>query len=140
MTPPDVDPPTSSLIFPAAEHHNLSRALHSQRSATLSILNRLSSIASDSQFILSVAEAYNSRPLITNERCGSWYVPPSKKEGSAYFKSTDGHTGEWAFSTRRLNTHIFSLVGTRDGAVIVDSTRRGKSGFRPLTESYGHGG
>jgi hypothetical protein len=37
--------------------------------------------------------------------------------------------GEWAFSTRRMNTHVLKLVGQRDGLVVVDSTRRGKSEF-----------
>ncbi|KXJ93005.1 initiator tRNA phosphoribosyl transferase-domain-containing protein [Microdochium bolleyi] len=66
------------------------------------------------------------RPLIANERCGSWYIPPRLKRGSAYFKSTDGHHGIWAFSTRRLNLHLLRLVGVNDGVIIVDSTRRGK--------------
>jgi tRNA A64-2'-O-ribosylphosphate transferase len=129
-----MDPPTSSLIFANDELPSFSRTLHSHRAATLSISNRLSSITVDSRFVLSVSKAYNDRPLIANERCGSWYIPPSAKEGSAYFKSTDGHMGEWAFSTRRMNTHVLELVGQRDGLVVVDSTRRGKSGFP--TEDY----
>jgi tRNA A64-2'-O-ribosylphosphate transferase len=128
MVTPIVDPPTSALIFPTHGYSTFSRTLHSHRSATLSIHNRLSSIASDSNFVLSVSKAYNDRPLIANERCGSWYIPSSAKEGSVYFKSTDGHMGEWAFSSRRMNTHVLGLVGQRDGVVIVDSTRRGKSG------------
>lgn len=43
-----------------------------------------------------------------------------------YFKSTDGHTSQWDFSTRRLNLHIFDLIQAENGIVIVDSTRRGK--------------
>lgn len=43
-----------------------------------------------------------------------------------YFKSTDGHTTQWDFSTRRLNLHILNLIQECNGIVIVDSTRRGK--------------
>ena len=48
------------------------------------------------------------------------------KAGSAYFKSTDGHTGVWKFSSRRLNLHLLEIIGKNDGCIIVDSTRRGK--------------
>ena len=37
--------------------------------------------------------------------------------GSAYFKSTDGHTGEWSFSLRRLNLQLFEVIGTCNGYV-----------------------
>lgn len=66
------------------------------------------------------------RPLIANERCGSWYIPPHLKQGSAYFKSTDGHFGIWSFSTRRLNLQLLGPIGESDGCIVVDSTRRGK--------------
>ncbi|ODA79866.1 hypothetical protein RJ55_05463 [Drechmeria coniospora] len=66
------------------------------------------------------------RPLVANERCGSWYVPPAHKAASAYFKSTDGHERAWKFSTRRLNLHLVEMIETHDGVIIVDSTRRGK--------------
>lgn len=35
--------------------------------------------------------------------------------------------GEWGFSLRRLNLQLLEVVEKRGGAVIVDSTRRGKS-------------
>lgn len=57
-------------------------------------------------------------PLVANERCGSWYIDPKRKAGSAYFKSTDGHTGQWKFSLRRLNLHLLELIGERGGWVI----------------------
>lgn len=66
------------------------------------------------------------RPLIANERCGSWYISPHLKQGSAYFKSTDGHFGIWSFSTRRLNLQLLGPIGESDGCIVVDSTRRGK--------------
>lgn len=61
------------------------------------------------------------RPLIANERCGSWYVRPEDKGGSAYFKSTDGHERAWKFSTRRLNLHLIELIEKNDGLVLSSS-------------------
>ncbi|KAF3901768.1 hypothetical protein AA313_de0203362 [Arthrobotrys entomopaga] len=97
-----------------------------RKSDRLSISNRLHSINEDSNFVQSVAEELNL-PLVANERCGSWYVPPEKKAGSCYFKSTDGHFGCWSFSLRRLNLNLLEIIGKHKGCIIVDSTRRGKS-------------
>ena len=70
----------------------------------------------DSQFPLALHEAYNSRlPLTVNKRAGEWYIPPTKRLGSVYFKSTDGHTGNWSFSLRRLNLHLLELLGKAGG-------------------------
>jgi tRNA A64-2'-O-ribosylphosphate transferase len=35
--------------------------------------------------------------------------------------------GEWSFSLRRLNLQLLDVVKSHGGAVVVDSTRRGKS-------------
>jgi len=35
--------------------------------------------------------------------------------------------GQWSFSLRRLNLQLLDVVAERGGAVVVDSTRRGKS-------------
>ncbi|KAM3071874.1 tRNA A64-2'-O-ribosylphosphate transferase [Clarireedia jacksonii] len=119
-------PPTvADLIFTEQANHNFSRTLGDLKRKTLSIHNRLRSILQDAEFAQAIADAYN-RPLIANERCGSWYIDPEKKSGSAYFKSTDGHTGVWKFSSRRLNLHLLDIVGKNDGCIIIDSTRRGK--------------
>ncbi|KAJ5043173.1 uncharacterized protein L3040_004554 [Drepanopeziza brunnea f. sp. 'multigermtubi'] len=118
-------PTTSELIFSEQANHNFSKTLGELKRSTLSIHNRLESIQHDAAFARQVADAYN-RPLIANERCGSWYIDPVSKGGSAYFKSTDGHTGVWKFSSRRLNLHLLALIGKNDGCIIVDSTRRGK--------------
>ncbi|KAL9578897.1 MAG: hypothetical protein Q9212_005424, partial [Teloschistes hypoglaucus] len=115
----------SYLILPPASR-DLSKALHNLKSSTISITNRLSSIHHDSVFVQQVANHY-SLPIIANERCGSWYIPPGLKAGSAYFKSTDGHMREWGFSSRRLNLQLLDIVGRHGGCIIVDSTRRGKS-------------
>ncbi|KAI4286593.1 MAG: hypothetical protein L6R35_004156, partial [Caloplaca aegaea] len=115
----------SSLLLPTASL-NISSAVSSLNRNSLSISNRLSSIYHDSLFVRQIAERYRL-PLVANERCGSWYIPPDIKAGSAYFKSTDGHQGQWAFSTRRLNLQVLDIVEKHGGCIIVDSTRRGKS-------------
>ncbi|OLN85023.1 Uncharacterized protein C3F10.06c [Colletotrichum chlorophyti] len=118
-------PALSDLIFPTTASHNFSHILTDLKRSNLSIANRLRSIQHDAQFVKEV-EACFGRPLVANERCGSWYIRPEDKRASAYFKSTDGHTNAWKFSTRRLNLHLLELIGKHDGCIIVDSTRRGK--------------
>ena len=108
------DPSYSSLIFPSQP--SLSHLLTSLRRSTLTIHNRLASIVSDAGFVAdTVAPAFPGRPLVANERCGSWYVRPGTKSGSTYFKSTDGHERAWKFSTRRLNLHLVEVVERCDG-------------------------
>lgn len=96
------------------------------RRSTLSIPNRLRSIVRDAHFVQNIAENC-FLPLIANERCGSWYIDPELKVDVAYFKSTDGHHGQWSFSLRRLNLQALRTIGKHGGAIIVDSTRRGKN-------------
>jgi tRNA A64-2'-O-ribosylphosphate transferase len=108
-------PTVSDLIFSSEQaNHNFSKTLGDIKRHTLSIHNRLQSILADAAFVQRVSGAYG-RPVIANERCGSWYISPALKAGSAYFKSTDGHTGVWKFSTRRLNTHLLKQIGQHDG-------------------------
>lgn len=111
------EPRYSDIIFPNSEDASLSQLLGSLKRTTLSIPNRLSSIRSDAEFVSHVAAAYRGRPLVANERCGSWYIPPVDKAASAYFKSTDGHERAWKFSTRRLNFHLLELIEKHDGYV-----------------------
>ncbi|TVY39295.1 Uncharacterized protein LOCC1_G006269 [Lachnellula occidentalis] len=118
-------PTAADLIFSDQANHNFSKTLGELKRSTLSIHNRLRSIEEDAAFAKKIQAAYG-RPLIANERCGSWYIDPETKGGSAYFKSTDGHTGVWKFSSRRLNLHLLEIIGKNDGCIIVDSTRRGK--------------
>ncbi|KAK2020542.1 initiator tRNA phosphoribosyl transferase [Colletotrichum zoysiae] len=119
-------PALSDLIFPTTASHNFSHILTDLKRANLSVANRLRSIARDADFVAAAAACFAGRPLVANERCGSWYVRPADKRAGAYFKSTDGHTNAWKFSTRRLNLHLLELIGEHDGCIIVDSTRRGK--------------
>jgi tRNA A64-2'-O-ribosylphosphate transferase len=108
---------TSDIIFPELAT-NFSSTLASLKRNTLSISNRLSSISEDAKFVCRVADAFGL-PLIANERCGSWYVPPDRKIASAYFKSTDGHNGEWSMSLRRLNTQVIEVINKKNGLVHV---------------------
>ncbi|KAK5166090.1 tRNA A64-2'-O-ribosylphosphate transferase [Saxophila tyrrhenica] len=120
---PPLDP--ANLIFPSA-HHSISSTLTTLSRSHLTVSNRLRSIKHDAEFVEAVSSIYQL-PLIANERCGSWYITPELKAGSAYFKSTDGHFGQWGFSLRRLNLGVLEVVGRQGGCIIVDSTRRGKS-------------
>lgn len=110
MAPPTV----SDLVFSEQANHNFSKILGDLKRSNLSITNRLHSIQKDAQFVEQVATAYGL-PLVANERCGSWYINPDLKAASAYFKSTDGHTGQWKFSTRRLNLHLLELIDRHNG-------------------------
>lgn len=152
MAAPAATVHVSDLVFSDQANHNFSKILGDLKRSNLSITNRLRSIREDAEYVQQVAEALGGRPLVANERCGSWYIRPDLKAASAYFKSTDGHTGQWKFSTRRLNLHLLPLISDHDGCVssiithpkdiwvilgrlayavcrciIVDSTRRGKS-------------
>lgn len=114
---------------------SISSLLTQLRRSTLTPHNRLKSIHADAAYVAQVASAFSTRqqqshdpgsgtkhkrkgrPLVANERCGSWYIPPENKDGSAYFKSTDGHERAWKFSTRRLNLHLIDLIEENDGYV-----------------------
>lgn len=147
----------SDLHFLSSTQPSLSSVLSTLRRSNLTIHNRLRSCLADAEFVLRVRAAFNpplpernaqekahdgeglassERPLIANERCGSWYIRPRDKGGSAYFKSTDGHERAWKFSTRRLNLHLVELIERCDGVIIVDSTRRGKRAYAPFYSQW----
>lgn len=109
MDPDPFPVSVSSLHFPSTELQSVSQTLSSLRRSALSLPNRLRSIESDATFAQEVSDYYGL-PLVANERCGSWYIPPDAKSGSTYFKSTDGHTGQWDFSFRRLNLQILPIA------------------------------
>lgn len=87
-----------------------------------SVKARLQSIIYDHRYV----STYAGECLVANERCGLWYIDPEELTHSAYFKSTDGHTGEWKFSMRRLNFHLLPLLNEHGNLILVDSTRKGK--------------
>ncbi|CCD27224.1 tRNA A64-2'-O-ribosylphosphate transferase NDAI_0K00350 [Naumovozyma dairenensis CBS 421] len=92
-----------------------------------SLRNRLQSILLDNEFLNDeIIATFPNYPIIPNERCGLWYVSPSQYNQTSYFKSTDGHTNQWDFSTRRLNFHLLETIAKSKGITIIDSTRRGK--------------
>ncbi|KAI9490517.1 tRNA A64-2'-O-ribosylphosphate transferase [Zychaea mexicana] len=91
------------------------------------ILNRLRSIQEDADFVKEIACLFPKLPLVANERCGSWYIDPTeRKVYSVYYKSTDGHMGQWDFNLRRSNLHLLDIIHRYKGCIVVDSTRRGK--------------
>jgi tRNA A64-2'-O-ribosylphosphate transferase len=89
--------------------------------------NALRSIEADAAFVSAVQSAYPWMPLVANLRAGAWYARPEAWAATSYFKSTDGHTGHWSFSHTRLNLHVAAMAFERGGAMLVDSTKRGKS-------------
>lgn len=80
-----------------------------RRESTL--YNALRSVAEDAAFVAEIAALWPALPLVANLRCGLWYLPPRAVAATCYFKSTDGHAGNWAFSTARLNLHLALLAG-----------------------------
>ena len=92
-----------------------------------SLRNRLLSIKNDSKFVSFIASKFPLFPVIPNERAGVWYVSPSlRAKQTVYFKSTDGHFGQWDLSIKRLNLALLPLLEQAGGLVIVDATRSGK--------------
>ncbi|PSK79370.1 hypothetical protein CJJ07_000679 [Candidozyma auris] len=103
---------------------NYKEAVKELRREPLLLRNRLYSILVDAQYVEQFAAL--QLPLVANERCGLWYVKPHLLRETAYYKSTDGHTGQWKLSLRRLNFHLLPLFKEFGGIVLVDSTRKGK--------------
>lgn len=89
--------------------------------SNLSFDDRIQSIRQDVDYVRQFSDVCDL-PVVANKRCGSWYVPPDISSGSCYFKSTDGHNGQWAFNHRRLNLHLLPLIERGGGCIIVDST------------------
>ncbi|KAA8534926.1 hypothetical protein F0562_029858 [Nyssa sinensis] len=106
------------------ERLSIYRASRTIKRKENSLYNALRSIYEDSIFVGEIAQLWPELPLLANLRCGLWYSP--KFHSNCYFKSTDGHTNNWSFSTSRLNFHVALLAGQRGGCIIVDSTRKGK--------------
>ncbi|KAI8978289.1 initiator tRNA phosphoribosyl transferase [Trametes punicea] len=103
------------------------QALAYVRKESLDIYNRLHSIQEDVQFVRQVHNAYPHLLVLPNLRCGAWYVDPAiATDVPAYFKSTDGHFGNWSFNLRRPNLHLLPVIVANHGVILVDSTRSGK--------------
>ena len=101
-------------------HAHLNREL---RARERDLYARLRSIQADAAFVDLVTK--NSKlPVFANLRAGGWYC--EHPHDTCYFKSMDGHTGCWDFSMKRLNMNVLEAVAKYGGAVVVDSTTKGK--------------
>eukprot|EP01130_Rhizamoeba_saxonica_P005397 TRINITY_DN2154_c5_g1_i1.p1 TRINITY_DN2154_c5_g1~~TRINITY_DN2154_c5_g1_i1.p1 ORF type:complete len:360 (+),score=63.40 TRINITY_DN2154_c5_g1_i1:158-1237(+) len=92
-----------------------------------SVLKRLRSIIYDAKFVDTVQIYFKdgwNYPMLANLRCGAWYS--SNFDDSCYYKSSDGHYGQWRFPLNRINLHVVQHVIDTGGCVIIDSTRKGK--------------
>ncbi|OEL16171.1 hypothetical protein BAE44_0022810 [Dichanthelium oligosanthes] len=105
---PAAEPSATLSIYKAARRIK-------RRASTL--YNALRSVAEDAAFVAEVAALWPALPLVANLRCGLWYAPPRAFAATCYFKSTDGHAGNWSFSTARLNLHLALLTGTEKNAI-----------------------
>lgn len=84
-------------------------------------LNRLKSIFYDAESVSKIISNSADIKIIANLRAGKWYCSdPSVK--TCYFKSTDGHNGQWDFNTRRLNIPLLETLLSGNPVMIVDAT------------------
>ena len=120
----EVDVPGGLTLHICNQQPSITGVLRAVKREEHGIFNCITSIVHDSEFVQQVRAQFAPFPLLTNLRCGSWYAPDP--DGTCYFKSTDGHIGQWSFSTVRLNLHVAELALRHGGVCIVDSTRRGK--------------
>ena len=114
----------SALQDSNAYQPSLNRVIKHLRREENSLYNCLRSIVADTAFVREISALYPGTPVAANLRCGLWYTP--SPDLTCYFKSTDGHFGNWSFSLTRLNTHIALRAAEDGGCLIVDATRRGK--------------
>lgn len=112
-----------------------SQACRAVRRQERGILPRLRSIREDAAFVEAVRQTYTGFACFGNQRCGTWYVGSCAGAEACYFKSTDGHAGHWQFSATRLNLFVAELAAAAGGAIVVDSTRRGKPFPDALTKT-----
>lgn len=103
---------------------NVNKVLRLLKRKEQGLFNCVCSILDDSAFVREIGQLHPSLPVYANLRCGLWYTPSTAR--TCYFKSTDGHTGQWSFSLVRLNLRLAEEAARAGGAVVVDATRRGK--------------
>lgn len=116
---------TNDIIIRFSIQPSVNRLLRQLKRQEVGLYNCINSVIDDVHFVKEIANIYPSLPLVANLRCGLWYTPDCA--GTCYFKSTDGHYGNWGFSHTRLNLHIARLAAAENGCLIVDATRRGKT-------------
>jgi tRNA A64-2'-O-ribosylphosphate transferase len=133
---PFLEPDGGQLPLPSGREPALFRFMNDGKPYKPSVHDRLRSIALDVGFVRSVADANPLLTVVPNLRCGEWYAPPELAGGrQAYFKSTDGHTGEWDFSLRRANMHLLPLIEQAGGCVLYLSPSRTPAGQLELTQA-----
>lgn len=117
--------PRMTSELKASQTPSLNQVLRALKRKENCLYNCVHSVAADTAFVREIADLYKGLPICANLRCGLWYTPaPDLK---CYFKSTDGHYGNWSFSKTRLNLNVALAAARSGGCLIVDSTRRGKS-------------
>ncbi|KAG2445329.1 hypothetical protein HYH02_008795 [Chlamydomonas schloesseri] len=110
--------------FANPTHDSIWKVARQLKKEQLSLYNCLASVLSDAAFVSEIRALYPTLPLLANLRCGLWYT--RQPDGTCYFKSTDGHNGNWSFSCTRLNLHVAELAARQGGVIVVDATRKGK--------------
>ena len=113
--------------------HSNSHLCRAAQKQERGFLSHLRSILEDAKFVSEVRRTYPALAFFANMRCGTWYAHPDAHQ--CYFKSTDGHSGHWRFSDTRLNLCVAELAASTGGAIIVDSTKRGKPFPDSLTKT-----
>eukprot|EP01036_Dinobryon_divergens_P057749 gene57749-77080_t len=101
--------------------HQLKRAVHNDQHM---LRNHLLSILKDSATVDEMKSVFPSFPSFGNLRSGAWYS--CNWDDLCYFKSTDGHHGQWGFSLARLNLNVAKRAIEAHGCQIFDSTASGK--------------
>ena len=113
---------SSSLSDPL---HVMQRRVRGEQGA---LRNHLLSILQDAEQVELLRSLMPGTPVVANLRNGLWYA--AHFDGTCYFKSTDGHDCKWSFSLSRMNLDLARVAASNScegrGAVVVDSTRRGK--------------
>lgn len=106
----DIPPPSFDFIS-TPTYRQLTNSI---RQHSRSHANRLRSITSDAEFARTAVSTLKV-PAFTNSRGGDWYFNPGWEgyAGKCYFKSTDGHYGNYGFSRRRLGLEV--LEGLKRG-------------------------
>ncbi|CAG8661712.1 7719_t:CDS:2 [Acaulospora colombiana] len=90
--------------------------LKSIRGEATDIYNRIQSIHEDSQFVTMIADQFPKYPMFG--KILSYSVVQRLLEDRpehVYFKSTDGHFGQWSFNLRRANLHLLPLICEHGG-------------------------
>lgn len=112
----------ATALHSVPHHNSVDRALNREQHSSY---NCLLSILDDTRFVDEIRALYPSLPVFVNLRCGLWYS--AGKHDTCYFKSTDGHFGNWSFSCVRLNLQVAQACCLHGGCLVIDATRRGKT-------------